>query len=236
MIRALLPLLPLVLALPAGAEPYSARFDLSLRGVTGGQMAVSGDEGGGRYAVSAAARPTGIAGRIVRKGYEGRASGRIAGGALRPEAYIEVETEDGAATRTELRLRGGRVADVSVAPAPEPEPWDVDPAALRGVGDPLTALYSVIRPQPASGACGRAIDVFDGRRVARLTLGPPRTAEGGFACAARYDRRAGYSAEELAERDGTRFEVIFATRPDGRVEVVEMRAPTSLGTAVLRRR
>ncbi|KIT15603.1 DUF3108 domain-containing protein [Jannaschia aquimarina] len=234
--RYLLPIL-LSLAMPAWAETFTARFDMSLRGITGGQIALSAEETGGRYAVRATAQATGVARALVKKTYEGTARGRIMGGALRADSYSEVEVERSGRKTASMTFEGGRPVDVSLTPAPSAEPWDVDPGSLRNVSDPLSALWAILRPMSPDAACGMRFDLFDGRRVSRLDLSNRRAgSDGTILCDAAYKRLAGYPPDEMAERDGTRFTLTYAPRGDGRMEVIELRAPTSLGDAVLRRR
>lgn len=222
-------------AAPARAE--TVRFDLIVAGITAGQLALSAEESGGAYAVRGSARATGPARALVRKTYDGTARGAVAGGTLRPARYDETETERGGTSTAALRFEGGRPVGIELTPPPEPRPWDLDPGAVRGASDPLTVLWAMARPVAAGAACGTRHDIFDGRRLSRLTLSAPEPAgDGALTCAARYERLAGYSPEELAERDGARFALRYAPRADGRVELVEMRAPTPLGDAVLRRR
>jgi hypothetical protein len=235
MIRLLL-LVFVLAARTATAESFEARFDLTLRGLVLGQVALAAEESGGRYAVTGAAGATGLARRIARYSYEGRARGRITGGRTSPDRYVEVEIGRGERSETVTEWAGGRIASSVTVPPPEPEPWDIDPRGLAGLTDPLSALYAMLRPMAPAAACGVTHDLFDGRRRSRLILSVPTMRDGRLTCAARYERIAGYPAEELAERDGTIFDLFFERLPDGRVQVAEMRGATSLGTAVLRRR
>lgn len=235
---ALATLLVLVLFPAAGlaATTLDARFDLSLRGVTGGQIAIRADETGGHYAVDATASATGLIARLVRYGYEGHAEGRIAGG-HRPTLYSETERDDGTRTVATTRFRGDRPVAVSFEPPRQPRGHDIDPAAQRGVIDPLSALYLLLRPTAPAGACGRQHTLFDGRHVSRLSLGPARpAADGTIRCAGEYRRLRGYAPDKMAERPVVPLSFLYAPAGEGTVQVEEIRSPTRLGDAVLRRR
>ncbi|WP_298436017.1 DUF3108 domain-containing protein [uncultured Jannaschia sp.] len=228
------PLALLVLiASPARAE--TIRFDLVLRGVTGGQVALAADVAGGRYAVTGRAQGTGVVGTLVRYSYEGSATGELVAGAPRSERYVEVETGRRGRFETTTTFTGGRVVSAVVAPTPERDPWDIDPVGQRGI-DPLSALWDLTRTVPADGVCTRGWNLFDGQRLSRLKLSGWRVVDGRSICDATYTRIAGYSPDELSRRDGTRFTITYAPVGDGMVRAIEMRADTRLGPAVMRLR
>ncbi|WGH79872.1 DUF3108 domain-containing protein [Jannaschia ovalis] len=220
---------------PVSAEPFAVRFDMSLRGITGGQLALVAETGGGRYAVTGRAAGTGVVGALVRYAYEGRAEGRLGAAGPLPDSYTEVEIAGRDRSETRTRFAEGRPVAVRIVPMPPPAPWQIAPGAAGRAIDPLTALWDMLRPQAA--VCDRSYDLFDGQRVSRLVLAPARPdPQGGTACDARYTRIAGYSPEEMARRDGGRFTVHYQPTGDGRLAAAELRARTSLGVAVLRRR
>ncbi|SFJ31708.1 DUF3108 domain-containing protein [Jannaschia pohangensis] len=227
----------LLLSCPAHAQTFEARYDMSLRGITAGQIALRAREGGGRYSVVAAAKATGAAGALVKYGYDGRAEGRVTRRGLESSVYGETEDDNGETTVTEIRFQDGRPQSVTVTPARDPEPHDIDPTAQRGVMDPLSSLYEMMRPVPRAAACDLDQNLFDGRHVSRLTLGPAQPqADGTIVCIGAYRRIAGYSAEELARRPSVDMTFVYGTLDGDRVQVTEIRAPTPLGDAVLRRR
>ncbi|MCK0167925.1 DUF3108 domain-containing protein [Jannaschia sp. S6380] len=227
----------LLTCLPAAAATtLDARFDLSLRGVTGGQIAIRAEETGGTYAVTARASATGLVGRLVRYGYEGQAEGRV-GRTHRPTRYSEVEMDDGERTVATTRFQGNRPIDVTFDPPRTARDHDIDPTAQSGVIDPLSALYLIMRPTLPTGACGQRHSLFDGRHVSRLSLGPARTdADGTIRCDGEYRRLRGYAPEKMAERPVVPLQFAYAPTGAGLVEIVEIRSPTRLGDAVLRRR
>ncbi|WP_292288904.1 DUF3108 domain-containing protein, partial [Marivita sp.] len=136
----------LLAAAPAFAQGMDATYDLSLRGITGGAIALRGRDQGGSYSVSSAAKATGLVGALVKYGYEGRAQGRIRGGRYVSTEYTEIEVDDGERTSAVTRFSGTTPASVTFDPPRAPEPHDIDPTAQRGVIDPLTALYAVLQP------------------------------------------------------------------------------------------
>lgn len=227
----------LTLAAPAAAQGMDAQYTLSFRGLTGGQIGMRATETGDSYAVSAVARSSGIAGALAAYTYEGQAQGAVAGGRPVPTRYAEREDDDGEVTGSVIRFRGGAPRDVTFAPPREPRPHDVDPATVRGVVDPLTGLYLVLRDTDPSGACDQRHELFDGRHVSRLTLGPAQvSADGTIRCAGEYRRVAGYSPGDMERRPATPLAFVYGPAGGDRVRVTEVRSPTGLGEAVLRRR
>lgn len=223
-------------ALPVAAQGIDAQYTLSLRGITGGTIALSGREQGRSYSVAAAARASGLVGALVKYGYEGTAQGRIQGGSYVSSVYTEVEVDDGERTSSVTRFRGRTPESVTFDPPRPPEPTDIDPAAQSGVIDPLTALYAVLQPTPAAQACNARFDLFDGRHVSRLSVGQPQPqANGTIICGAEYRRLRGYSPEDLEKRETVDMTFLYAPLPDGRMQVREIRSRTRLGDAVLRR-
>ena len=227
----------LLAAAPAFAQGMDATYDLSLRGITGGVIALRGRDQGGSYSVSSAAKATGLVGALVKYGYEGRAQGRIRGGRYVSTEYTEIEVDDGERTSAVTRFSGTTPASVTFDPPRAPEPHDIDPTAQRGVIDPLTALYAVLQPVDPTRACNARFDTFDGRHVARLTMGPPVAGpDDTLICEGEYLRLRGYSAEDLERRPNAEMTFTLTPVAGGRVQVSEIRSRTALGDAVLRRR
>lgn len=225
-------------ALPALAQDaLEARFDVSFRGLTGGQIAISANERGGAYVVTAQGRPTGVMGALVKYQYDGTARGTVRGGRHAVTSYEERELDNGDLTGAKMTFRAGRPTRVTFDPPRPPEPWDIEPTAQSGVIDTLSALYLLVRATEVSGACNQSYDLFDGRHVSRMTLNAPQAgADGGIVCSGEYRRLRGYSPEEMAKTPSVPMTVLYAPSGDGRVQVTEIRATSRLGDAVLRRR
>ncbi|SDY77693.1 Protein of unknown function [Jannaschia faecimaris] len=225
-------------ALPAFAQStLDAKFDVSFRGIVGGQIAISANEKGGAYVVSAQGRPTGVIGAIVEYQYDGTARGIVRGGRHAVTTYEEQELDSGELTGAKMRFRNGRPTGVTFDPPRAPEPHDIDPTAQSGVIDTLSALYLMVRATAPDRACNQRYDLFDGRHVSRLTLGAAQVGDDGtISCAAEYLRLRGYTPEEMTKRSRVPMTVIYGPADFGRVQVTEIRATSRLGDAVLRRR
>ena len=226
----------LLAAPPAAAQSLDARFDISFRGITGGQIALSATESDGAYVVLAQGRPTGLASALVDYRYDGTARGTVRDGRYTVGTYEERELDGGEETNATIAFDDGRPTAVTFDPPRAPEPWDIDPTAQSGVIDSLSALYQLVKPTPREGACDKRYDLFDGRHVSRLTLDAPEPGDGGtIACSGEYLRIAGYDPEEMANSARVPMTVIYGPAEAGLLQVVEIRAASRLGDAVLRR-
>ncbi|SDW32715.1 DUF3108 domain-containing protein [Roseicitreum antarcticum] len=228
----------IVIALPgAGAaqtDPGTVfRFDVTVFGLRVGTLTVSAAHDGRSYAASGLVESRGLVGATRRLVVRGRATGVVRAGGLIPQAY-----EGHVSSRRTNRSvsiafdpRGPTRVD-SDTPQPAGAP-PLDLALHRGAVDPLTALYGNLRPQPRDQACNKAVDVFDGQYRRRAVIGPPQPRpDGGFRCAAQYERVAGYTARELEnppdmgllidfevlEGNQAQVSAVTVTTPRGRVD------------------
>lgn len=226
-----------LLALPAAAETtLDAQYTLTVRGITGGRIAMRATEEGGAYSAAARAQASGVVGALVAYTFDGAAQGRVSGGRYTPQRYTELEVDDGETTGAVIRFRGDRPRDVTFDPPRDPKPWDIVPSEQSGVIDPMTALYRVLRPTAPAGACNLSFQLFDGRHVSRIALGAAQAGpDGTLRCAGEYRRLRGYDPKKLAEEPTVALTFTYAPLGDGRVQVSEVRSRTRLGDAVLRR-
>jgi hypothetical protein len=236
-IRAVLLALTLAIPAPVRAQGLDATYDFSMRGITGGSIVLKGREEGDSYAVSSVARATGVVGALVKYGYEGQAQGTVRNGRYVSSRYSEAEIDDGERTSSVTQFDGTTPASVTFDPPREPREYDIEPTAQRNVVDPLTALYGLLKAAPRDEVCNRRLDTFDGRHVARLSVGPPQErADGTLLCGAEYLRLRGYSEKDLEERPNVRMRLVLEPVGGGLFQVSEVRSRTRLGEAVLRRR
>ena len=101
--------------------------------------------------------------------------------------------------------------------------------------DPLTAGWLLLRDVAPAELCSQDLSVYDGRRATRMVLGDAIPTEDGVTCPGVYLRQAGYPPEDLAERTRYPFTLRYV-EAGAALRLVEMRVPTPLGDAVLRRK
>lgn len=240
--RRSLPALATVLGLalaPAAHADQTDRitFDVSLKGLSAGELVIDGKIDGNGYAAKGLMQTTGLAGAIKKIRYDATASGSFAKGRFTPRS-VEVAARRGdERTKNTMIYKGGTPASVSHEPPRSPRPNDVDPAKQGGTIDPLTALYAVLRDVDRSEACKLNVTMFDGTKRTQVALSAPQAAGAGVTCAGEYRRIAGFSEREMAEKSRFPFTLTYAPTPDGtRLRVVEISTETILGKGRLKRR
>ncbi len=236
MLRLLLPALLLMLMPAAAAERVEAGYYLTLRGFTLGSFRLTSEaEAEGPYSLAAAIDSTGVARIFRRFSYRARAQGRHARRFV-PDRYEEVADTGNRRSEAALVYAGG-VPRVTRYTSPEPVgPDSPDPATQGGTLDPLTAIFALLRDQPAEGLCDRTLVIFDGRRRSHLRLGPPRAAEGGAVCEGEYRRLQGFTPEEVARHVAIPLRVHYQRLPDARMRARRVEMDTVYGLAAVHRR
>ncbi|MEL6586468.1 MAG: hypothetical protein AAFY65_10260 [Pseudomonadota bacterium] len=224
----------LLLLMPLSLRAEEMRFDVVIAGVRAAQVGVNARDMGSTYALAARFQATGLVGALTDAAYSAQAEGRMARGAPRPARAVLEDQSGDVRGRRVVRWSGGVGRLAEATPPVPPEPWSVD-RSPSGAVDPLTAFWSLLRTRPADGLCNAQVTTFDGVRVGRLSLGAPQADGDGFTCAGQFERLAGYAPEELAEQRLFPFRARFGPGGAG-FQVVEVRAPTQLGPARLRRR
>lgn len=220
---------------PAG-ERFAARYDFWLGGVHGAEMRVEAEWLGDRFAAAAEMRTTGLLGAIWDGSYRVAAEGRVVEGRPLPGSFRSESAFGRDRQTVEMDFEDARPVRVAAEPAYRQRPWELDPADQRGTADPLTAGLLLLQPEPAEALCDRSVDIFDGRRRSRITLGAPVRTGDRVACPAVYERIAGFSPKMMRRQTRWDAAVVFAVRPDGRGEVQEISLETGFGLAVVRRR
>ncbi|WP_415182091.1 DUF3108 domain-containing protein [Phaeovulum sp.] len=214
----------------------NAVFDLTLRGLTAGQLHVNGKLVGNAYAAKGVLQSSGLLGMVRKVRYDASVSGRYAGGKYTPVSYAEKADTSKRQSESVMAYRAGVPQVTTYNPPRDPRPGDVDPATQGGTIDPLTALYAVVRDVPAAEACTLKVTLFDGRRRSQVVLSPAETAGKGVTCAGEYRRLAGFSDKEMAEKVRFPFRLTYAPAGQGMLRVVEISMDTLYGKGALKRR
>ncbi len=235
MTRVLLCLVFVLLGAPLRADTERATYDAVLLGLPVGRLEVAWRLEDSTDAASAAFRAAGLA-RLVSSGvYAGSSEGTRRAGRLIPGA---VETERDFGRRPfKVRMRYADGVPEILSLSPDTARYRrLDPATQGGTLDPVSFAVAFLRPVPATEACGRQFELFDGARRSRIEVGPALREGGVLRCTGRYVRVDGYTPEELAERTEYAFSAVFAAVAGGQVRLVEVDFDSLLGPAALRLR
>lgn len=230
-------LLLLCLTLPAAAQSrFDAAYELKIRGITIGALLLSGLEEDGAYSAAGVIESTGAA-RIVRRfRYTGKAQGVLDGTRLIPDRYEESADTGRRQSEVILDYSNG-VPTVTRYTSPRPAGTDSpDPATQGDTLDPLSTLYSLFRPRPASEICNETRILFDGKRRSQFSLGAPQAQGDRILCSGAYRRLQGYTPEEVARHVFFPMTVTFAPGSDGRMRPERIEIQTIYGPATVHRR
>lgn len=236
MMKAWIAALTLLLGTPALAEPQRGTFDLLLKGTRAGLLTFRAETEGARYTASATLESAGMLALARTIRYEMAASGGVEGTRLRPALYREEAQRGKRKTSVQVSWPGGVPQLDRHEPPRATAPWDIDPASQSGTLDPLSALAVALRDTAPGAECRLTLEIFDGRKRDRLTLGAPEPAGRGVRCAGEYRRIAGYSPEDMAEKPAFALSFRYVPTEEGRMRVVEISTDTIWGPARLTRR
>jgi len=237
----MLRLLSFVLLLPLATQVHAqartdASFTIQIAGITIGSMSLKGVENGTGYSVSAAVDSVGAARVFRRFSYRASSRGNVSGGRFTPVRYAEIADTGRRVSDAILNYsRGVPRIQSYTAPVPANAPT-LSPATQGGTLDPLTAMYALLRDQPAATLCNTRVTLFDGRRRSTAVLGPPRQVSGGIACSGEYRRLEGYSPEELARHRAFPMTFVYRQAPSGLMQVARVELQSIYGAAAVVRR
>ncbi|MEQ9260314.1 MAG: DUF3108 domain-containing protein [Roseovarius sp.] len=221
-----------LLALPVEAEEQTTmRYDVRLLGARVGVMTIAATEKNGYYAARSRFSTAGIVGALKSLSADVSVQGRVAGDALRPQAYSE-EIHDGSrVSNVKVRFAPGTPRLMEGDPGSDAPP--ANPASLGAAIDPLTVLYAALRDQPRAEVCRFSADVFDGHRLARLALTRPAPEGERVTCHGFYKRLEGYGND----RENRNVPVSVEYEPvGGEMRAARVRVETKYGMAVMDRR
>ncbi|MFN4130688.1 MAG: DUF3108 domain-containing protein [Paracoccaceae bacterium] len=230
-LRAIAGLVALCLATPVMAqEADAARFTVSFGGITAGKMTLAARHEGTSYALTSQSVSSGLAGLFRSFSLTSRTQGTERNGQLTPQRYSAEAKGARQGRGADLTFDGG-MATVLRADPPEADAPVVDPSLHKGVVDPLTGLYSVLRDTTAAAACQLDLKMFDGHRVNRVTLSSPQANGDQLTCRGLYRRIDGYPPKELAKRPESAFTVTYRLMTGGVLRVAEVSVDSLFGQA-----
>ncbi len=226
----------LATAIPAAAEGVSSgTFDLEIKGFRAGVLQFNGTSNGTSYSVAGRLESTGIAAMVRKIRFDAKASGRFSTGRWSPSRYEEQADTGKRQSQSRMEYHGG-VPTEMIKESREGRPNYVDPATQSGTVDPLTALYATLRDVAPADACNLKLVMFDGARRSQITLAAAEQTGDSLTCAGEYRRLAGFSDQEMAEKQRFPFRLTYGPGEAGIVRVVEVTMDSLYGRASLTRR
>ncbi|WP_372571747.1 DUF3108 domain-containing protein [Ruegeria jejuensis] len=226
----------LLLCLPGlvAAQQTEGQYDVRALGAKVGDMALTGAVNGSRYAVASRFETTGLVNALSGVAFQLESKGRVQGNIFEPSSYVEEMNTGRRQSKERLTYSGGVARSDDADPGPKSDHAVTD-AEQKGALDPLTALFVVMRDQPAEGLCDLTQRVFDGKRLTELAM--LRRTEAGplITCHGIFRRVSGYSADDLKRKRDFEFTATYAPAGD-LMRLVEVRADTLFGPATVIRR
>ncbi len=217
----------------AAAIAETRTYDLSISGIHLGTITLRTEQAGSEYRAASKITPNGLVGAVTSYAFDGSASGWVdAGGKVTPETFKAESTSPRATRRTEIVWQGETPIHVSVVPPRRHAP---DPARIVGALDPVSAGFALLRDNQPEAICDASVDVFDGSRRSRLTVGEPQPAGDGWTCAGTYTRLEG-EAHTLSSQSSYPFTLTFMPEGTGKVRLERIETRTRFGPAVITRR
>lgn len=233
------------------ADPWPAEvqavYKIQFNGFEIGQFAFNSSVHERTYALSANAEISALLG-IVRWNGVTRVSGALAGNAPRPTGFSFDFQGASKAGSIRMGFGNGGVKSLDINP-PLVEPPDtvpLQPAHMRGVLDPLSAVLALSRPRDGN-PCNQKVPVFDGKVRFDLTFSfkedaPIADAQRGAGvemlrvCRVRVLPIAGHRDDEASAqlKRSMGIEVAFRSIPSAKLFVPHrITVPTFAGSAVL---
>jgi hypothetical protein len=232
------------------AEPWPAEvqavYKIHFNGLEVGQFAFNSSVHNRIYAVTANADISALLG-VVRWNGVTRVSGALAGDGPRPSGFAFEFKGSSKSGSVRMGFANGAVKTLDHSPPLVPPPTTVplQPAHMRGVLDPLSAVLAMSRPRDGN-PCHQQVPIFDGKARFDLSLSfkedtpmpaaqagtPPETLR---VCRVRVVPIAGYREEDTTQvRRMSGIEIAFRSIPSAGLFVPHrITVPTFAGSAVL---
>jgi hypothetical protein len=226
-------LLALACAGAGQAEPVEAAFDFRIMGLKAGEIVLAGEEAGARYSARADVETAGLVGAFADFFYDGAAEGQVTPeGRFVPETFVASSRSPRGDRESRIDWDAGTPVFVSVEPPRSSAP---EPSTQGGTLDPVSASFVLLRDGPAEAICRTSVDVFDGSRRSRITLGAPQREEGQLVCNGSYERLQG-EENTFNTRASYGFRLVYSEPGGGMARLERAEARTEYGVAALVRR
>lgn len=223
-----------ILAGAGAAQESVGRYSAHALGVKVGDMTLSGKVTDSQYGVSGKFVTSGLAAAVAGVRFDMTSSGSRKGGRFIPKSYSEDVNTGKRESRVKLRWSGG-VAKASGSAIGDRGPYAVTASQQKGAVDPLTAMFMVLRDQPAEGVCNIRQKIYDGERLTEVVLNKKSGSGDKITCKGVFRRVAGYSPEDLSERSSFPLTVNYE-KAGALMRATRFTAETIYGKAQIRRR
>ena len=229
-------LFAITLALPVHAEQTVHQFSLYVSGIKAGNIRTDIRLNGSAFSVSGVLNPSSLLRTIRDVGYAGQSAGTHRNGTYSPRRY-SAQTKTGSRnSQVKMRITDGIPSVDAYLPEREKRPHDITPADQKGVIDPLTAAATVFSDKTSKTLCNQMIDMFDGRRLSKLTLAPATIMGNSATCKGTYSRVAGFSPDDMQERVNFPFSLLYTRTDADTFRLMSFTTQTTFGSLRAKRK
>lgn len=229
-------LITVMLAGPGAAEQANQSYSVYVGGLRAGTINLATDVNNDSYAARGVVKADGLLALFSDFGFDGTVRGALSGKwNARPRSYQGAHKNRSGARNTVMAFSGNRPVSIEMTPKREKRSYDIDPLAQSGTVDPITASFMLLRDRPAEAACSQKIEIFDGVKRSRISLGKRQKTDTGWACGGTYERLAGFSQREMEKKRQFDF-LLFFTEKDGLAMVEKFQTESIAGKVVAVRR
>lgn len=217
----------------SAAERHKLTYALSISGFTVGSVELNGVLTDKAYNVRGSMGGAGIGRAFVPARYSGSVSGFIRRGKMQPHEFSARFDRGRKYFTVDMSYKSGRPSQVNIFPIPAKRSYDLNFKRLRNVLDPLSVTFEMLRPTAKSNVCNRKQDVYEGRRLSRITLLKPtlNSKNGEISCAGTYTRVDGYPPDLMQKQTQFEFDITFDELENGLYQVKSFVTDTTFGKA-----
>ena len=227
---------------PLVADEINAQFNVSISGFPVGKVSYEGEADDSSYKIQGFMGSTGFFGLFIGTRYSGAAIGSFRGDLPAPEVFRGRFEQRRQFAQVDIRYNNGLPISVERIPPRPAQPFDATAADARNHVDPISALYHLLRERPQSELCTQSFGIFEGSRTGSIQLSRATVDSNGeplvgrVICNGVYRRDAGFSPEQLAERNEFPFTITFIPTEGDLHVAQEFLAVTEFGLAKAVRR
>lgn len=235
MMRMILAVLVALVAGPVVAEKASQSYSVYVGGLKAGSIGLAMDVSSRNYVARGVVKADGLLALFADFGFDGTVRGTISDNSVSPRNYEGEHRNRSGERLTVMTFSGNRPTSVKLTPPKDRRGYDIDPLAQSGTVDPVSASFLLLRDRPMEMACNQKIEIFDGTKRSRITLGTKQATEDGYVCQGEYRRLAGFSPRQMEKQSRFGFK-LFLREENGMAVVEKFHTESVAGTVVAIRR
>ncbi len=220
----------------ASAENESLTYAVYVYGFKLGVLRVELAQTDARYAAAGRVTTTGLLAKIAKFDFDGTVKGYRKNSEYWPEEYSATIFNKSSESTVRMTYQNRIPKVVEYAPERAAKETDVDPAKQQGAVDLISSAYMILRDVPREQLCDKSVQMFDGRRRSEIREQKPEISGEKARCRGFYQRLAGFSVSEMAEKTTFPFMLFYEMQKDGNYRLMSIETDSVVGSAKMVRR